>query len=79
MPEQALADIQILPAASGGRSEVLIQRVVRLDFDVRVELTLSDGRDICVQLPRESAEELELAEGQILPVRLPAERRDLTS
>jgi len=79
MPEQALADIQILPAASGGPSEVLVQRVVRVDLEVRVELTMSDGQDIWVQLPQESAEELELAEGQILPARLPADRGDLRS
>jgi molybdopterin-binding protein len=47
---------------------------VHLGFEVRVELTLPDGRDIWAQVTREIAQELELREGQILPVRLPAPR-----
>ncbi len=70
-------DIQILP---GGRDfytntvEALVRRVVHLGFEVRVELTLPDGRDIWAQVTRETAAELELAEGQILAARLPAPR-----
>jgi sulfate transport system ATP-binding protein len=67
-------DIQILPEADSGATEALVQRVVHLGFEVRVELTLPDGRDIWAQVTRESAQELELREGQILPVRLPAPR-----
>ena len=51
-----------------------MQRVVHLGFEVRVELTLPDGREIWAQVTRESAEELELQEGQILAVRLPPPR-----
>jgi sulfate/thiosulfate transport system ATP-binding protein len=67
-------DIQILPEADSSATEALVRRVVHLGFEVRVELTLPDGRDIWAQVTRESAEELELREGQILPVRLPAPR-----
>jgi len=67
-------DIQILPEAGSNTTEALVQRVVHLGFEVRVELTLPDGRDIWAQVTRESAHELELREGQILPVRLPAPR-----
>ncbi|MGH2853420.1 MAG: sulfate/molybdate ABC transporter ATP-binding protein [Solirubrobacteraceae bacterium] len=68
-------DIQILPNPDdAGAMEALVRRVVRLGFEVRVELTLPDGRDIWAQVTRESAQELELEEGQILPVRLPAPR-----
>jgi sulfate/thiosulfate transport system ATP-binding protein len=67
-------DIQILAEADGSGVEALVQRVVHLGFEVRVELTLPDGRDIWAQVTRESAEQLELAEGQILPVRLPPPR-----
>jgi len=67
-------DIQILPEADSSATEALVQRVVHLGFEVRVELTLPDGRDIWAQVTRESAQELELREGQILPVRLPAPR-----
>ncbi len=67
-------DIQILAEADGDGIEALVQRVVHLGFEVRVELTLPDGRDIWAQVTRETAEQLELKEGQILPVRLPPPR-----
>ncbi len=51
-----------------------MRRVVHLGFEVRVELTLPDGRDMWAQVTRESAQQLELEEGQILTVRLPAPR-----
>ncbi|HWX88606.1 MAG TPA: TOBE-like domain-containing protein [Solirubrobacteraceae bacterium] len=54
--------------------EALVRRVVHLGFEVRVELTLPDGRDVWAQVTRETAAELELAEGQILAARLPAPR-----
>jgi sulfate/thiosulfate transport system ATP-binding protein len=67
-------DIQILADTDGSTTEALVQRVVHLGFEVRVELTLHDGRDIWAQVTRESAEQLELKEGQILSVRLPPPR-----
>jgi len=67
-------DIQILPEPDSTSTEALVQRVVHLGFEVRVELTLPDGRDVWAQVTRESAQELELHEGQILSVRLPAPR-----
>ncbi len=67
-------DIQILPDADGSATEALVQRVVHLGFEVRVELTLHDGRDIWAQVTRDTTQELEVEEGQILTVRLPAPR-----
>jgi sulfate/thiosulfate transport system ATP-binding protein len=67
-------DIQILAESDGSGIEALVRRVVHLGFEVRVELTLPDGRGIWAQVTRETAEQLELKEGQILPVRLPAPR-----
>jgi sulfate transport system ATP-binding protein len=67
-------DIQILPHPDTNTVEALVRRVVHLGFEVRVELTLPDGRDIWAQVTRETAAELELAEGQILAARLPAPR-----
>ena len=67
-------DIQILPDPDASATEALVRRVVHLGFEVRVELTLPDGRDVWAQVTRESAQELELEEGQILAVRLPAPR-----
>ena len=42
--------------------------------EIRVELTLPDGREIWAQVTRDEAQELELHEGQILTVRLPQPR-----
>jgi sulfate transport system ATP-binding protein len=69
-------DIQIKahPDIAPGTVEALVRRVVHLGFEVRVELTLPDGRDVWAQVTRETAQELELAEGQILAARLPAPR-----
>ncbi|HEX3693383.1 MAG TPA: TOBE-like domain-containing protein [Solirubrobacteraceae bacterium] len=72
-------DIQILRGGSDLYSEqstveALVRRVAHLGFEVRVELTLPDGRDVWAQVTRETAAELELAEGQILTARLPAPR-----
>jgi len=67
-------DIQILPHNDGTGTEALIERVVHLGFEVRVELRLHDGRELWAQVTREVAQELELSEGQILSVRLPAPR-----
>jgi sulfate/thiosulfate transport system ATP-binding protein len=69
-------DIQILAGGdfTSGTVEALVRRVVHLGFEVRVELTLPDGRDIWAQVTRETTAELELEEGQILAARLPTPR-----
>jgi len=67
-------DVQILAEDDGSTIEALVKRVVHLGFEVRVELTLPDGRDIWAQVTRSEAEQLELADGQILAVRLPQPR-----
>jgi sulfate transport system ATP-binding protein len=67
-------DIMAHPDLVPGTVEALVRRVVHLGFEVRVELTLPDGRDVWAQVTRETAAELELEEGQILAARLPAPR-----
>jgi sulfate transport system ATP-binding protein len=67
-------DIQILPEDDANGEEALVERVVHLGFEVRVELKLHDGREIWAQVTRENAQQLELREGQILSVRMPAPR-----
>jgi sulfate transport system ATP-binding protein len=67
-------DIQILSHPDESSTEALVRRVVHLGFEVRVELTLQDGRDVWAQVTRETTQELEVEEGQILAVRLPAPR-----
>jgi sulfate transport system ATP-binding protein len=62
-------DMEIVLNRIDGTEEALIERIVKLGFEVRVELALEDGEEIWAQLPREQAEELELREGQIINVR----------
>jgi sulfate/thiosulfate transport system ATP-binding protein len=52
----------------------MIERIVHLGFEVRVEFTLPDGRHAWAQVTREQAEHLELQQGQIVYVR-PARSR----
>ena len=44
-------------------SEAMIERIVHLGFEVRVELVLDDGAHVSAQVTRDEAEELELARG----------------
>ncbi len=67
-------DIQLLPLMDGDGTEALVERVVHLGFEVRVELKLNDGREVWAQVTRERAQELELREGEILAARLPTPR-----
>ena len=62
-------DLEILNRSNGQTQEAVVERVVGLGFEVRVELALGDGKEIWAQLTRERAEELELREGQIVYVR----------
>jgi sulfate transport system ATP-binding protein len=49
--------------------EALVERVVYLGFEVRVELVRTDGVRLWAQVPRDESERLELAVGQIVHVR----------
>ena len=44
----------------------MVERVIHLGFEVRVELTLADGDRAWAQVTRAEAEELELEQGQII-------------
>lgn len=68
-------DLEILVAPNGSSQEGQIDRVVHLGFEVRVELTLGDGRHVWVQTTRTRAQELELERGQIVHLRKDAVRR----
>jgi len=48
---------------------VMIDRVVHLGFNVRVDLVGGEGERLSVQTTRDNAELLELASGQIVYVR----------
>jgi sulfate transport system ATP-binding protein len=62
-------DIDIRLAPAEGALEAMIERIVHLGFEVRVEFTLADERRLWAQLTRDQAVQLELATGQIVYVR----------
>jgi sulfate/thiosulfate transport system ATP-binding protein len=59
-------DVALLHVKAPGAEEAMIDRIVHLGFEVRVELTLADGGPLIAQLTRGQVEELELDEGQIV-------------
>ena len=67
-------DVEVGHEPNGQTIEAMVDRVVHLGFEVRVELTLPDGEHFSVQLTRDQVEELELVQGQIVFVR-PRETR----
>jgi sulfate transport system ATP-binding protein len=62
-------DLDVLTEPIDGATEAIIDRVVYLGFEVRVELVRSDATHVWAQVPRDVAERLELASGQIVYVR----------
>jgi sulfate transport system ATP-binding protein len=62
-------DLELRLEPNGTTSEAMIERVVHLGFEIRVELVLDDGRHVSAQVTRGEAEELELRQGQIVFVR----------
>jgi sulfate/thiosulfate transport system ATP-binding protein len=59
-------DLSLHNRPEDGAEEAMVLRVVHLGFEVRVELSLSEGDDVAVQLTREEAEALDLAAGDIV-------------
>ena len=70
-------DVEILLEPSDGAAEAMIDRIVHLGFEVRVELTLGDGEKTWAQTTRANAQELELTDGEIVWLRT-ATDHDLT-
>jgi sulfate/thiosulfate transport system ATP-binding protein len=62
-------DIDVLLEPNGSTSEGMVDRVVHLGFEVRVEIVLADGQHLWAQLARDQAEQLEVEEGQVVFVR----------
>jgi sulfate transport system ATP-binding protein len=52
-----------------GTVEAMVDRVVHLGFEVRVEMSLSDGERVVAQLSRHDADQFELTQGDIVHVR----------
>ncbi len=57
-------DLSLIPVEGG--DEVMVERVTKLGFEVRVQLALTGGDSIWAQVTRSEAEELELVAGQIV-------------
>jgi sulfate transport system ATP-binding protein len=62
-------DVELLLEPDGATREAMVQRLVHLGFEVRVELVRDDGEVLSAQLTREQVEALELQRGQIVYVR----------
>ena len=62
-------DIDIVVDPGDQAVEAMIDRIIHLGFEVRVELTHQNGSHFNVQLTQPQLEELELAEGQIVWVK----------
>jgi sulfate/thiosulfate transport system ATP-binding protein len=62
-------DVELLLEPNGATQEAMVQRLVHLGFEVRVELVRDDGEVLSAQLTREQVEALELQSGQIVYVR----------
>ena len=61
-------DVQIAHVPGPDSEEAMIDRVVHLGFEVRIDMTLADESPLIAQLTRAQVEELELQDGQIVYV-----------
>ena len=62
-------DMEVVLESDERTQEAMVQRIVALGFEVRIELVLSDGTEVWAQLTRNELQRLELREGQIAYLR----------
>jgi sulfate/thiosulfate transport system ATP-binding protein len=62
-------DLELRSEPNGSTQEAMVERLVHLGFEVRVELVRDDGARLSAQVTREEATALELEVGQIVYVR----------
>ncbi len=62
-------DIEVVRDRDENTEEAMVQRIVALGFEIRVEFVLGDGTEVWAQLTRGEAQRLELREGQIAYLR----------
>jgi sulfate/thiosulfate transport system ATP-binding protein len=62
-------DLELTLEPNGTTREAMIERIVHLGFEVRVDLVRDDGERLSVQLTRDEAERLELERSQIVFVK----------
>jgi sulfate transport system ATP-binding protein len=65
-------DVALSHRPEDGWEEAMVQRVVHLGFEVRVEMVRGDGEEISAQLTRAEADALEAEAGSIVWLRPPA-------
>jgi sulfate/thiosulfate transport system ATP-binding protein len=63
-------DVQVLTEAGEASQQAVVTRIIRLGFEVRVELLPAEGDLLTAQLSRAEFEQLELVEGQIVHIRV---------
>jgi sulfate/thiosulfate transport system ATP-binding protein len=63
-------DVQVLTEPGEASEQAVVTRLVRLGFEVRVELLPPEGDILTAQLSRTEADLLELVEGQIVHIRV---------
>ncbi len=61
--------VEVLHEPNGQTVEAMVDRIVHLGFEVRVELLLESGERIWAQVTRDEAEQLDLEKGQVVFVR----------
>jgi sulfate/thiosulfate transport system ATP-binding protein len=62
-------DLEILQVPAPEAEEAMIERILQLGFEARVELLLPDGQQIWAQMTRDDAELMQLSEGEIVYAR----------
>jgi sulfate transport system ATP-binding protein len=62
-------DMDVVRDPDDSTTEGMVQRIVALGFEIRVEFVLGDGTEVWAQLTRSELERLELREGQIAYLR----------
>jgi sulfate transport system ATP-binding protein len=62
-------DVTLLDAPDDGAREALVERVVRVGFEVRLDLALGEGQRITAQLTKAEADRHEVTEGEIVWIR----------
>ncbi|MDX6623141.1 MAG: sulfate/thiosulfate transport system ATP-binding protein [Solirubrobacterales bacterium] len=62
-------DMDVVRDPDDSTAEGMVQRIVALGFEIRVEFVLGDGTEVWAQLTRSELERLELREGQIAYLR----------
>ena len=63
-------DIEIQLSPNGTTSDAMVDHLVYLGFEVRVELTLKDGRNLWAQITREDARHLDLERGKPVYIKI---------